>query len=98
MTNVAFYGLTAVEVEDVGRALWQAWRRVGPRTMRAYGGGLIPAVDAIAAAIPEVERAYLGPETALKRATVRFVLTHTTWACLDVARGAGYFASATVGL
>lgn len=90
-----FYGLLPSEIADVGRALWQSWRHVGPSFMRDHGGKPVPAIVAVEQASFDI--CMWGGE-GTRPETVRFVREHSSWHCLDVARAAGYFAGDSVGL
>ena len=89
----AFYGLTASQVDDIGRALWQTWRAIGSRTLREHGVPTVPAIVAVELCVPRVWQH--GGQVG--RGTLAFITNQHSFAVLEVARAAGYFKSDNIG-
>lgn len=89
----AFYGLTAGQVDDIGRGLWMAWRAVGGHLLRDLGVPTVPTIIAIEHAMAAA-RAHGGQFAA---GSLAFIESQSSFANLDVARGAGYFTADNVG-
>jgi hypothetical protein len=89
----AFYGLTASQVNDIGRGLWQAWRAIGGRLLREHGIPTVPTIIAVEHAMANA-RAHGGQFAA---GSLEFIERESNFANLDVARAAGYFKSANIG-
>jgi hypothetical protein len=89
----AFYGLTASQVDDIGRGLWMAWRVVGGRLLREHGIPIVPVIIAIEHAMANA-REHGGQ---FVPGSLAFIETQSSFANLDVARAAGYFKADNIG-
>jgi hypothetical protein len=88
-----FYGLTASQVSDIGRGLWQAWRAIGGRLLREHGIQSVPAIIAVEHAM-DAARDFGGQ---FSPGSLEFIEDQTSFANLEVARAAGYFKADIVG-